>query len=45
VTARVVVEGTHPIPSIGLSFDAEDSLMSVVIHPEPDWDSASSITQ
>ncbi|HET9220210.1 MAG TPA: carboxypeptidase-like regulatory domain-containing protein [Terriglobia bacterium] len=36
VTARVMVEGNHPVPSVGLSFDAEDSSMSVVIRPEPD---------
>ncbi|HET9943579.1 MAG TPA: hypothetical protein VFR05_09575, partial [Terriglobia bacterium] len=36
VTARVLVEGNNPLPSVGLSLDTEDSLMTVVIRPEPD---------
>ena len=36
VTARVVVECNYPIPSVGLSLDAKDSSMTVVIRPESD---------
>jgi hypothetical protein len=36
VTARIVVEGNYPVPSVALSLSAKDNSMTVVIRPEPD---------
>ena len=36
VMARIVVEQNFPAPSVGLSLDAKDSSMTVLIHPETD---------
>jgi hypothetical protein len=36
VTARVVVDGNNPVPNVGLSLNAEEGSMTVVIRPEPD---------
>jgi hypothetical protein len=36
VTARVVVEGNYPVPSVGLTLDAKDSSITAVIRPDSD---------